>query len=74
MDIIARYETLTKENKKQQNIQDTLEDKLKFIKESTTKYVKDKSTEIMKLNNNIIDKNEELEFIVEEQNRLKSQA
>ena len=44
------------------------------MKESTTKYVKDKSTEIMKLNNDIIDKNQELESIVEDQNRLKAQA
>ena len=44
------------------------------MKESTTKYVKDKSTEIMKLNNDIIEKNHELESIVEEQNKLKAQA
>ena len=65
-DIISRYATLIKENEKQETNYQKLDDRLKYLKESTTKYVKDKSTEIMKLNNDISTKKTDLERIIDE--------
>lgn len=44
------------------------------MKESNTKYIKEKSTEIMKLNNDTTQLNSVLEDIIEQQNSLKSEA
>lgn len=65
-DIIHRYETLIKENKKMDQTHKDLEDKLKEIKDSTTNYIKQKSDEIMKLNNQIAAKKTEYEQIIDE--------
>ena len=51
-----------------------MEENLKEMKESNTKYIKEKSTEIMKLNNDTSQLNSVLEEIIEEQNKLKSEA
>ena len=73
-DIIHRYETLIKENKKMDQTHKDLEDKLKEIKDSTTNYIKQKSDEIMKLNNQIAAKKTDYEQIIDEQNALKAEA
>jgi predicted HAD superfamily phosphohydrolase len=65
-DILDRYDTLCKENEKLDSTHRGLEDRLKDMKDSTTKYIKDKSTEIMKLNNDISTKKTELEKIIDE--------
>ena len=44
------------------------------MKDANTKYSKEKSTEIMKLNNDTTGLNTDLEKIVEEQSSLKSEA
>ena len=51
-----------------------MEENLKEMKEGNTKYIKEKSTEIMKLNNDTTQLNSVLEDIVEQQNSLKSEA
>jgi hypothetical protein len=51
-----------------------LEETLKEMKDANTKYSKEKSTEIMKLNNDTTGLNTDLEKIVEEQSSLKSEA
>ena len=51
-----------------------MEENLKDMKESNTKYIKEKSTEIMKLNNETSQLSSVLEEIIEEQNKLKSEA
>lgn len=73
-DILFRYETLNKENLKLDRTHRDLEDKLNRKKEQTTKYIKDKSTEIMKLNNEISSKKSELERILDDTNNLKAEA
>jgi len=65
-DIIFRYKTLCKENEKLDSTHRKLEDKLKNLKDNTTKYIKDKSTEIIKLNNDISSKKTEMERIIDE--------
>jgi hypothetical protein len=43
-----------------------LEDQLKDMKDANTKYIKEKSTEIMKLNNDTAGLNQDYEQIMEE--------
>ena len=50
-DILTRYDTLVRENQKLDKDHHALEQKLKQMKDNTNKYIKDKQTEIMKLNN-----------------------
>jgi chromosome segregation ATPase len=73
-DILDRYDTLCKENQKLDHTYRNLEDKLKDIKKATSDYIKDKSTEQVKLTNDIGTKNAELERILDEQNKLKAEA
>ena len=73
-DILDRHETLLKENAKLVENQQRLEERLKEMKDHTTKYVKDTQTEIMKLNNDISTKKTELEYIIDETNSLKAEA
>ena len=62
-EILARYETLIKENKKLNDNHKELESKVLDMKEGTTRYIKEKETEIMKLNNDISTKKTDLEKI-----------
>ena len=73
-DILDRYDTLVKENEKLDSSHQVLEHGLNDKKDATTKYIKDKSTEIMKLNNDISVKKAELEEIIDQQNSLKAEA
>jgi len=65
-DILFRHKTLIKENQKLNEAHFVLDNKLNTLKDSTTKYIKEKSNEIMKLNNEISKKKEVLEQIINE--------
>ena len=73
-DIIFRYDTLIKENANQEANYQKLDERLKTMKDNTTKYIKEKSTEKLRLNNDIGNKQIELEEIIDKQNKLKTQA
>ena len=73
-EILARYETLIKENIKLNENHKQLETKVLDMKESTTRYIKEKETEIMKLNNDISTKKTDFEKICDEQSKLREEA
>lgn len=72
--IIARYQTLCKENEKLVNSCKQKEEAYQKLKQSTSQFVKDKATEIMRLNNDISTKKTELERIEEEKAQLKAES
>jgi predicted phage-related endonuclease len=64
--IISRYQILIKEDKKLNDNGKGLEAQLKNMKDANTKYIKEKSTEIMKLNNDTTKLNSDYEDIMEQ--------
>ena len=65
---------MTKNDDDLSHIGRDLEETLKQKKDSNTKYIKEKSTEIMKLNNDTTQLNSVYEDIMEQQISLKSEA
>ena len=57
---------MVKEDEKLTKNGHDLEDQLKDMKDANTKYIKEKSTEIMKLNNDTAGLNQDYEQIMEE--------
>ena len=72
--ITERHQVLVSENNKLDHRMENLDSQLKEIKDNTTRYIKDKTTDLMKLNNEITIKKNELEKIMDEKNKLKSEA
>lgn len=72
--IKSRYQTLVSENKKLDNTIETLDNQLKEMKDNRIKYIKDKETGLVKLNNEISQKKTILEKINEQINAYKLQA
>lgn len=73
-EIINRYDILIQENQKLDKTHQELEQTYKQMKENTNKYIKDKETEIMKLNNDTTNQKAEWEDIMDQQNILKDEA
>ena len=73
-DILTRYDTLVRENQKLDKDHYDLEQKLKQMKDNTNKYIKDKQTELLRLNNETTQQKAEFEDIMDKQNVLKEQA
>lgn len=72
--IKSRYQTLVSENKKLDNTIEMLDNQLKTMKDNRIKYIKDKETGLVKLNNEISQKKTILEKINEQINAYKLQA
>lgn len=72
--ITERHQVLVSENRKLDHRIDNLDMNLKEIRDNTSKYTKEMNSDLLKLNNVITLRKQELERILDEKNKLKSEA